>query len=162
MKSDHDGSLRQHLVELLKGGSAHARFEEVVAGIPAKLRGQKPAGLPHSPWMLLEHMRLAQWDILEFSRNRRHVSPDWPKGYWPRSDAPPGAAAWSTSVKKFRRDLKTMENLVTHPKMDLHARIPWGDGQTILREALLVADHNAYHLAQLVDIRRLLGTWPEK
>jgi hypothetical protein len=147
---------------LLKGGSAHARFEEMVAGIPAKLRGQKPAGLPHSPWMLLEHMRLAQWDILEFSRNRRHVSPDWPKGYWPRREAPPDAAAWGTSIKKFRRDLKTMENLVTNPKIDLHARIPWGEGQTILREALLVADHNAYHLAQLVDIRRLLGTWPEK
>ncbi len=162
MKPDHDGSLRRHLIELLKGGSAHARFEEVVAGIPAKLRGQKPAGLPHSPWMLLEHMRLAQWDILEFSRNRRHVSPDWPKGYWPRSEAPPDAAAWSTSIKKFRRDLKTMENLVTNPKIDLHARMPWGEGQTILREALLVADHNAYHLAQLVDIRRLLGTWPEK
>jgi hypothetical protein len=162
MKPDHDGSLRRHLIELLKGGSAHARFEEVVAGIPAKLRGQKPAGLPHSPWMLLEHMRLAQGDILEFSRNRRHVSPDWPKGYWPRSEAPPDAAAWSTSIKKFRRDLKTMENLVTNPKIDLHARIPWGEGQTILREALLVADHNAYHLAQLVDIRRLLGTWPEK
>jgi hypothetical protein len=162
MKPDPDGSLRRHLIELLKGGSAHARFEEVVAGIPAKLRGQKPAGLPHSPWMLLEHMRLAQWDILEFSRSRRHVSPDWPKGYWPRSEAPPDAAAWSTSIKKFRRDLKTMENLVTNPKIDLHARIPWGEGQTILREALLVADHNAYHLAQLVDIRRLLGTWPEK
>ena len=162
MKPDHDGSLRRHLVELLKGGSAHARFEEVVAGIPAKLQGQKPAGLPHSPWMLLEHMRLTQGDILEFSRNRRHVSPDWPKGYWPRSEAPPGAAAWITSIKKFRRDLKTMENLVTNPKIDLHARIPWGEGQTILREALLVADHNAYHLAQLVDIRRLLGTWPEK
>jgi len=161
MKPDHDGSLRRHLIELLKGGSAHARFEEVVAGIPAKLRGQKPAGLPHSPWMLLEHMRLAQWDILEFSRNRRHVSPDWPKGYWPRSEAPPDAA-WSTSIKKFRRDLKTMENLVTNPKIDLHARMPWGEGQTILREALLVADHNAYHLAQLVDIRRLLETWPEK
>jgi hypothetical protein len=162
MKPDHDGSLRRHLIELLKGGSAHARFEKVVAGIPAKLRRQKPAGLPHSPWMLLEHMRLAQWDILEFSRNRRHVSPDWPKGYWPRSEAPPDAAAWSTSIKKFRRDLKTMESLVTNPKIDLHARIPWGEGQTILREALLVADHNAYHMAQLVDIRRLLGTWPEK
>jgi hypothetical protein len=162
MKPDHDGSLRRHLIELLKGGSAHARFEEVVAGIPAKLRGQKPAGLPHSPWMLLEHMRLAQWDILEFSRNRRHVSPDWPKDYWPRCEAPPDAAAWSTSIKKFRRDLKTMENLVTNRKIDLYARIPWGEGQTILREALLVADHNAYHLAQLVDIRRLLGTWPER
>jgi len=99
---------------LLKGGSAHARFEKVVAGIPAKLRRQKPAGLPHSPWMLLEHMRLAQWDILEFSRNRRHVSPDWPKGYWPRSEAPPDAAAWSTSIKKLRRDLGIAEALGTN------------------------------------------------
>ena len=91
MKNDQDRSLRRHLIELLKGGSAHARFEEAIAGIPAKLRGQKPAGLPHSPWMLLEHMRIAQWDILEFSRNRKHVSPDWPKGYWPRTEAPPSA-----------------------------------------------------------------------
>ena len=161
MKSDNDSSLRRHLVELLKGGSAHARFEETIAGIPAKLRGQKPAGLPHSPWMLLEHMRIAQRDILEFSRNRRHVSPDWPKGFWPVREAPPSPAAWNTSIKRFRQDLKTMETLVGNPKTDLHARIPWGEGQTILREALLVADHNAYHLAQLVDIRRLLGTWPE-
>ncbi len=129
---------------------------------PAKLRGQKPAGLPHSPWMLLEHMRIAQRDILEFSRNRKHVSPDWPKGYWPRSEAPPSVAAWNASIKKFRQDLKAMQDLVANPKTDLHARIPWGDGQTILREALLVADHNAYHLAQLVDVRRLLGAWPEK
>ena len=162
MTSDHDRSLRQHLLELLKGGSAHARFEEAIAGIPPRLRGQKPPGLPHSPWMLLEHMRLAQWDILEFSRNRKHASPEWPKGYWPRTEAPPSLASWSTSVKKFRRDLKSMQELVANPKTDLHARIPWGEGQTILREALLVADHNAYHLAQLVDARRLLGAWPEK
>jgi len=162
MKPDPDGSLRRHLVELLKGGSAHARFEEVIAGIPAKLRGQKPDGLPHSPWMLLEHMRIAQWDILEFSRHRKHVSPDWPKGYWPRSEAPPSSTAWNASVKKFRKDLKTMQNLVVNPKTDLHTRIPWGDGQTILREAFLVADHNAYHVAQLVDVRRALGVWPEK
>jgi len=162
MKNDRDSSLRRHLVELLKGGSAHARFEEVVAGLPAALRGRKPAGLPHSPWMLLEHMRMAQHDILEFSRNRKHVSPAWPKGYWPEGAAPPSAAAWNTSIRKFRLDLKTMQNLVANPKTDLHARIPWGDGQTILREALLAADHNAYHLGQLVDLRRLLEAWPEK
>ena len=162
MNTDHDSSLRRHLLDLLKGGSAHASFGEAAAGIPAKLRGQTPAGLPHSPWMLLEHMRIAQRDILEFSRNQKHVSPDWPKGYWPRSEAPPSVAAWNTSIKKFRQDLKAMQDLVTNPKTDLHARIPWGDGQTILREALLVADHNAYHLAQLVDVRRLLGAWPEK
>lgn len=159
---DNDSSLRGHLLELLKGGSAHARLEEVITGIPAKLQGQKPAGLPHSPWMLLEHMRIAQWDILEFSRNRKHVSPDWPKGYWPTREAPPSLAAWNTSIKKFRKDLKSMLDLVANPKTDLYARIPWGDGQTILREALLLADHNAYHVAQLVDIRRLLGAWPEK
>ena len=162
MKNDHDSSLRRHLVELLKGGSAHARFEEAIAGIPANLRGRKPAGLPHSPWMLLEHMRIAQHDILEFSRNRKHVSPDWPKGYWPDSAAPPSSTAWNASIRKFRLDLKTMQGLVANPKTDLHARIPWGDGQTILREALLVADHNAYHLGQLVDIRRLLEAWPQK
>ena len=146
----------------MKGGSAHARIEEVIAGIPARLRGQKPAGLPHSPWMVLEHMRIAQWDILEFSRNRKHVSPDFPKGYWPRTEAPPNAAAWNASIKKFRQDLKAMEGLIANPKTDLYASIPGGSGQTILREALLIADHNAYHLAQLVDIRRLLGAWPGK
>lgn len=162
MKRDHDSSLRQQLVDLLKGGSAHAPFEDTVPGIPAKLRGQKPAGLPHSPWMLLEHMRIAQRDILEFSRNGKHVSPDWPKGYWPPSAVPPTTAAWNKSVKKFRQDLKAMQTLVENPKTDLHTRIPWGEGQTILREALLLADHNAYHLGQLVDVRRLLGAWPEK
>jgi DinB superfamily len=162
MKEDKDSSLRHQLLELLKGGSAHARMEEAVAGIPAKLRGQKPSGFPHSPWMLLEHMRIAQWDILEFSRNKKHVSPDWPKDYWPRREAPPSLAAWNTSIKKFRRDLKSMQDLVANPKTNLYVRIPWGDGQTILREALLLADHNAYHVAQIIDVRRLLGAWPEK
>ena len=155
-------SLRQHLLELLKGGSAHAKFDDVVSLIPERLRGQKPQSFPHSPWMLLEHLRLAQWDILEFSRSKKHVSPDWPSGYWPSSAAPPSSAAWSASVRTFRKDLKAMQHLVANPKTDLHARIPWGEGQTILREALLVADHNAYHLAQLVDVCRLLGAWPEK
>jgi hypothetical protein len=161
-KEDNASSLRQHLLELLNGGGAHARLEEVISGIPAKLRGQKPAGLPHSPWMLLEHMRIAQSDILEFSRSRKHVSPEWPKGYWPSREAPPSVAAWNTSIRTFRKDLKSMQDLVANPKTDLYARIPWGDGQTILREALLLADHNAYHVAQLVDVRRLLGAWPEK
>ena len=162
MKNDHDHSLRRHLVELLKGGSAHARFDEVIDGLPAKLRGRKPAGMPHSPWMLLEHLRIAQRDILEFSRNPKHVSPDWPQGYWPGTDVSPGAGAWTSSIRAFSQDLKAMQNLVTNPKTDLYARIPWGDGQTILREALLLADHNAYHQAQLVDLRRLLGAWPNK
>lgn len=162
MKSNPDHSLRRHLVDLLNSGNAHASFDDVISGIPPQLRGEKPSGLPHSAWMLLEHLRLAQWDILEFSRNRQHVSPAWPEGYWPNAEAPPSASAWSASIKSFRKDLKAMQDLVTNPKTDLHARIPWGDGQTILREALLVADHNAYHLGQLVDVRRALGVWPEK
>ena len=111
--------------------------------------------------MLLEHLRIAQWDILEFSRNAKHVSPDWPAGHWPKTEAPPDALAWNKSIQDFQADLKAMENLVANPKTDLFARIPWGEGQTILREALLVADHNAYHLGQLVDVRRWLGAWKQ-
>jgi hypothetical protein len=156
-----DRVLRRQLIELLSGGSAHAKFEDVIKGIPAEMRGKKPAGLPHSLWMLLEHLRIGQWDILEFSRNAKHVSPEWPKAYWSDTEAPPSDKAWNESVKNFRKDLKAIQDLVANPKTDLCARIPWGDGQTILREALLLADHNAYHLAQMVDVRRLLGTWPE-
>jgi DinB superfamily len=159
MTTDQEQSLREHLLELLAGGSAHAKFEDVIKGLPPKLRGMKPANFPHTAWMLLEHLRLAQWDILEFSRNPRHVSPPWPSGYWPKTEAPPSAAAWNKSVQQFRRDLKAMQALVANRKTDLFARIPWGDGQTILREALLVADHNSHHLGQLIDVRRMLGAW---
>ena len=157
-----DRALREHVLHLLEGGGAHAKFEEIVAGIPANILGQKPTGLPHSLWMLLEHLRIAQWDILEFSRNPKHASPKWPEGYWPKTEAPATTAAWNTSVKKFRQGLQAMQELVKDPKTDLFARIPWGDGQTVLREALLLADHNAYHLGQMLDVRRLLGAWPEK
>ena len=162
MRDTHDKALRQHLLYLLKGGGAHVKFDEIVSGIPAKLRGKKPAGMPHSPWMLLEHMRIAQGDIFEFSRNPKHISPDFPGGYWPRAEAPPNTAAWNKSVRNFRKDLKAMQALIANPRTDLFARIPWGDGQTILREALLAADHNAYHMGQLVDVRRLLDAWPEE
>jgi hypothetical protein len=162
MPDTQDQLLREHVIYLLDGGGAHAKFDDVVKDFLAKLRGQKPAGLPHSPWMLLEHMRLAQWDILEFSRNAKYESPEWPEGYWPKSDGPPNPAAWETSVKNFHKDLKAMRDLVENPKTDLFAKIPWGDGQTILREALLVADHNAYHLGQLVDAKRALGAWKEE
>jgi DinB superfamily len=163
MKQDpNDKALREHVDYLLQGGGAHVKFDEVIADVPVKLRGQKPAGIPHSLWMLLEHLRLAQWDILEFSRNPEHVSPQWPKGYWPKTEAPPKPDAWNASLKKFQQDLKAMRDLVKDPKIDLFAKIPWGDSHTILREALLVADHNAYHLGQMLDVRRLLGAWPEK
>jgi len=160
MKNMQDNTLPQHLLFLLKGGGAHAKFEDVTADFPVKLRGKKVANLPYTAWMLLEHMRIAQWDILEFSRNRKHVSPDWPSGYWPEED-PPNPAAWAQSIKSFQKDLKAMQTLVANPKTDLFAPLPWGDGQTVLREALLVADHNAYHLGQLVTLRRLLGNWKE-
>jgi hypothetical protein len=159
---DVETSLRRHLVELLEGGHAHATLEHVIADFPEAERDHKPANLPHSAWMLLEHMRIAQSDILEFSRTRKHTSPPWPEGYWPAGNDPPSPAQWNRSLEQFRADLKAMVDLVKHPKTDLFAKIPWGDGQTILREALLVADHNAYHTAQIVDVRRLLGLWPKK
>ena len=157
--ANSDRALRQQLVDLLESGGAHATYEAVVKDFPAELRGRKPDGFPHTPWMLLEHLRMAQWDILEFTRNPAHVSPPWPAGYWPKTEAPGDDSAWSKSIRGFLRDRKAMQGLVSDPKFDLFARLPWGDGQTILREALLVADHNAYHLAQLVDVRRLLGAW---
>ena len=151
-------TLRKHLVELLGKGHAHADFDAAIAGLPAKARGAKVKGAPHTAWQLLEHMRLAQWDILEFSRDAKHVSPDFPSGYWPRTKTPP-KGAWEKSVRAFRSDLRAMQRLVANPRTDLFARIPHGHGQTVLREALLVADHNAYHLGQLVMLRRLLSVW---
>ena len=151
--------MREHVLNLLKGGHAHVSFDAAVKGIPANLRGKRPKGAEHSLWEILEHMRIAQWDILEFSRDAKHVSPEWPAGYWPKSAAPPTAGAWAKSVRAFRADLEAMSKLVANEHVDLFARIPHGDGQTILREALLIADHNAYHLGEMVLLRRLLGAW---
>jgi hypothetical protein len=159
MASDPQQQLREHLLDLLGGGNAHASFDDAVKGFPVKLRGVKPEGLPHSAWMLLEHLRIAQWDILEFSRNPQHESPKWPEGYWPKQAEPSSADGWDQSIEKFRRDGQEMKALVRDARTDLFSKIPWGDGQTIMREALLVADHNAYHIAQLIDVRRLLGAW---
>jgi hypothetical protein len=153
--------LREHLVSLLSGRGAHVDWKVVFAGIPAKIRGVRPSGMPHSVWELQEHMRIAQWDILEFSRDPKHVSPDWPAGYWPGNPEPPNAKAWGKSLKLFARDLAQMKKLVANPRTNLFARIPHGTGQTILREALLVADHNAYHLGEAVFLRRLLGAWKQ-
>jgi hypothetical protein len=158
----NDDLLRKQILELLRGGSSHLNFDTAIADLPVKLRGAKPAGLDFTAWRLLEHMRIAQWDILEFSRNPKYVSLEFPAGYWPKTDAPPNDAAWKKSVAAFRADLKAMQRLVEDPETDLFARIPWGDGQTILREALLVADHNGYHLGQMVMLRRLLGAWKDK
>ena len=157
-----DMSLRKHLLELLDGGHAHLDFEKAIAGLPADLRVRKLPGLPHTPWRLVEHMRIAQWDILRFSIDAKHVSPEFPDGYWPAGDAPPDKNAWERSVASFRADLQAIKDLVANPETDLFKPIPHGEGQTILREALLVADHNAYHLGQLVTVRRLLGAWSEE
>jgi hypothetical protein len=155
----NDKALRSHVLELLKGGHAHADLDSALTDFPAKLRGQKPKGSEHTAWQLLEHIRIALWDILEFSRNAKHVSPKWPEGYWPKTEAPPSAAAWNTSIRKVRADQKAIEKLVASKTTDLFAPIPHGTGQTFLREALLAADHNAYHIGQLVLLRRLLGAW---
>lgn len=155
-----DRSLRKHLVHLLRGGSAHVHFLDALEDFPVGKRGTFAQGLPHTGWQLLEHARLAQWDILEFTRNPKHVSPRFPAGYWPKTPIPPNETAWDKSVEGFRRDLEEMARMVENPRTDLYARIPHGDGQTVLRQALLVADHNAYHLGQLVDLRRVLGAWP--
>ena len=178
--SQNHRSLREHIVSLLRGGSAHANFNDAVAGFPAELRGRRFAiresestltqrrrtkaatnGFPYSAWELLEHLRIAQRDILGFSRSPKHMSPKWPSGYWPRAAAPPNPRAWDKSVQSFKADLKAMQELVADPATDLFARIPHGDGQAILREALLLADHNAYHIGQLVLLRKLLGAWKE-
>jgi hypothetical protein len=154
-----ESSLRQHIVNLLTGKEAHVDFEAAVKDLPANLRGQRPKGVEHSPWEVLEHLRIAQWDILEFTVNPKHKSPEFPAGYWPKTQAPASEAAWERSVEGFRKDLKALCDLVAAESTDLFTKIPHGDGQTVLRQALLTADHNAYHIGELVLLRRLLGAW---
>jgi len=155
----NEKALREQLSKFIDWHEAHANWKSALEGLATEHRGVRPPGAPHSPWELLEHTRLAQWDILEFSRNPKHVSPEWPAGYWPATPAPPNEAAWDKSVKELFRDIKAMAKLASDPKSDLTAKIAHGSGQTILREILLVQDHNAYHLGQFVLVRRLLGAW---
>jgi hypothetical protein len=152
-----DRALREQLGELLKGAWAHADFDAAVGDWPVQLAGVKVANFPHTAWMLLEHMRIGQWDILEFSRNPKHKSPKWPDEYWPKEEAPANEKEWKASVAAFKKDLQAMKALAQNPRVDLFARIPWGDGQTVLREILLVADHSSYHLGQLVMMRKSIG-----
>ena len=154
---DRDASLREHVLYVLRGGGAHVQFDEVMKDFPVELINRKVEGVPYTPWQVLEHMRLALRDILEFSRDAAHVSPPWPEGYWPDKNFAADAAAWQRSIEAYRADLKAMCDLVADPANDLYARIPHGEGQTLLREALLVADHNAYHLGVLVVLKRALG-----
>ena len=156
-----DRALRDHLLFLLRGGGAHVDCESFIADFPIDLINRKTDGVPYTPWQVLEHMRIAQWDILEFSRDPKHISPKWPEGYWPKSAKPPSDAAWKKSIASIQRDILAMQKLVEDPKTDLFAKIPHGNGQNILREALLIADHNAYHIGQMLLLRRLIGAWKE-
>lgn len=151
---DKEEMLREHLLELLLGRSAHIDLESAVADFPIDHINTTVDGSPHTAWQLLEHIRIAQWDILEFSRDANHVSPDWPDGYWPTAQGTAGK--WKASLDQVCRDQQSMRDLVADNNTDLYAKIAHGDGQTILREALLVADHNAYHLGQLVLLKRML------
>lgn len=150
---DDQRALREHILELLRGGSAHIDAASAIRGFPLDKINERPVGSPHSAWELLEHIRIAQWDILEFSRYAEHVSPRFPDGYWPTGKG--SADDWRRSAKRIRSDLKAMSDLVADKNTDLLAKIPHGQGQTILREALLVADHNAYHLGQLMLLRKM-------
>ena len=156
---DHDALLREQLVKLMSSGEAHADYDKSVADMPVELRGKTPKGAEHSAWQLVEHLRITLHDILDFSRNPDYQGLEWPKEYWPKSPAPPDDGAWDKSIVDFHHDLKEMGDLVSDKSTDLYAKISHGDGQTILREALLIADHTAYHLGQLVMVRRLLGAW---
>jgi len=154
--------LRDHLVYLLNGGGAHLTFDQAYADLPAHLRSAKPPGLPYTPWRLLEHMRICQLDILDYCRNSKYVELSFPVDYWPAGDGPEREEDWEQCITEYRRDLRALVDLVKDPATNLLAEIPWGDGQTVLREALLVADHNAYHLGQMVAVRTLLGVEPDE
>ena len=151
--------IREQIAKQLNSQEAHAGFDKAVEGLAPALRGKKPKGAPHSAWELLEHIRIAQWDILEFTRNPKHESPKWPDGYWPKSPQPPEDGAWDRSIAQVKVDRKALQDLVLDPHNDLTAKIPGGSGQTLLREALLAADHLAYHVGELVFLRKLLGAW---
>ena len=154
-------AVREDVLSLLRGGRAHVAFERAVAHLPERLQGKKPRGLPYTPWQQLEHMRISQWDILEYIRNPKHVSPAWPQGYWPAA-APPTGDAWDKSARAFKADRRAVQDLVADPSTHLFGRVPYDpEGPTILHEVLLVADHNAYHLGQLIVLRRLLGAWAD-
>jgi hypothetical protein len=151
--------LREQLIKLMGWEDAHVSFDAAVEGVPPQFQGVRPEGLPYSPWQLLEHMRLTQRDILDFCRDPGYEAPQWPDDYWPKSTIPPTPEAWQESVAAFRADREALEELIADPTVDLYATIPHGTGQTYLREVVLVADHSAYHVGELVAVRRVLGVW---
>lgn len=157
-----DKVVRQQLLSLLSGGNAHMGFDAAVARFPVEHINRKPPRVSYTPWHLLEHIRIAQWDILEFIRNPDHISPDWPEGYWPSPDEQADEAQWEKTIDEFRADMKALQDLVADPNTDLFGPIPHAEGYTILREILVVADHNAYHIGEFAILRQVMGTWPSR
>ena len=158
---DKDRIIREQLIALLDGGNSHMDFEGVIADFPLQFINSKAPGVPYSPWHFLEHMRIAQWDILEFIRNPAHVSPDYPEGYRPRADEIADEARWHKTIKDFKADLRELQNMVVDPGTDLYSPIPHARDYTIFREILVVADHNGYHIGELAMLRQVMDLWPE-
>lgn len=154
-----DAVVREQLLQLLRGGNAHMGFDQAIDGFPLEFINSRPPNVPYSPWQLLEHVRIAQWDILEFVRNPDHVSPAWPEGYWPPKDEEADPARWQQTIEAFRSDMADLEAMAVDPAMDLYADLPHAEGYTVLREILLVADHNAYHIGEFAILRQVMGTW---
>jgi hypothetical protein len=157
-----DDVLRQHLMQLLEGRNAHLDFDGALADFPLEFINARPPNVPYTPWHLIEHLRIAQWDILEFVRDPEHISPAWPEGYWPAADAVADEEAWEESLIDFRSDLKAVKAIVNDPHINLADEIPHAPGYTFLREVLLVADHNAYHVGEFAILRQVMGTWPKE
>lgn len=154
-----DQIMREQLLALLRGGHAHMAFDEAVADFPLGFINRKPPNVPYTPWHLLEHLRLAQWDILEFIRNPNHISPDWPTGYWPSPQAQADAVQWQQTIAAFRADLKALEEITANPKTDLFAPLPQGLPYTVFREIMVVANHNSYHIGEFAILRQVMDTW---
>ncbi|GAB3023246.1 DinB family protein [Spirosoma pulveris] len=157
--TDINLAVRKQLIALLTGSNAHQSFDDAVKDLPAELRSVKPDKLPYTIWQLVDHIRIAQWDILEFSRDASHQSPPWPTGYWSKDQSPADEAAWQQALDQIRQDRDTFVDLLNDPSRDLYAPFEHGDGQNLLREALLIADHTAYHVGEIIIIRRLLDAW---
>lgn len=157
--SEHTAQVIDSLKKFLRGGFAHATFEDAVKDLPAASRGIVPDGLPYSVWQLVEHIRIDQWDILDFSRNPEYVGVEWPKDYWPKETAPKDDEEWEKSLRKIKEDLEAFIALLEDPNVDMYKPFPWGKGQTLLREAVLMIDHTSYHIGQLIVVRRLIGEW---
>ena len=155
----NDGIIREQLVQVLTGRNAHFSFNDAVKDFPVDKINDRPPNVPYTPWHLVEHLRIAQWDILEFTRNPDHVSPRWPEGYWPDREATADVGTWRASLAAFRSDLKAVVEIVMDPDIDLSSEIPHAPGYTYLREVLLVADHNAYHIGEFSILRQVMGTW---